>query len=77
MYGSPVIYPVSIVPENLRWIYSLNPMVGIIEGFRWAVLGTEAANFQAIAIGAMLTAALLCSGLVFFRHMERTFADTI
>jgi lipopolysaccharide transport system permease protein len=77
MYASPVIYPLSIIPKNLRWIYSLNPMVGIVEGFRWAVLGTEAADFQAIAVGAVLTAALLCGGLVFFRHMERTFADTI
>lgn len=77
MYASPVIYPISIVPESLRWIYSLNPMVGIIEGFRWAVLGTEAASFQAIAIGATVTAVMLCGGLIFFRHMERTFADTI
>jgi lipopolysaccharide transport system permease protein len=77
MYASPVIYPISIVPHNLRWVYSLNPMVGIIEGFRWAVLGTDAASFQAIVTGVLVTVALLCGGLIFFRHMERTFADTI
>jgi lipopolysaccharide transport system permease protein len=77
MFASPVIYPLSLVPDNLKWIYSLNPMVGAIEGFRWAVLGFEGVSFLAILIGAALTAALLCGGLVFFRRMERTFADTI
>lgn len=77
MYASPVIYPLTLVPENFRWIYSLNPMVGVIEGFRWALLGTEGISYQAVSIGAGLIAALLCGGVVFFKHMERTFADTI
>jgi len=77
MYASPVVYPLSLVPESFRWVYSLNPMVGVIEGFRWAVLGSGTPDLQAIAISFILIAAFLFGGLVFFRHMEQTFADTI
>ena len=77
MYASPVVYPLSVVPENFRWLYSLNPMVGIIEGFRWAVLGTEMPSFWAIGVSLTMITLLFFGGVVFFRHMERTFADTI
>lgn len=77
MYASPVVYPLSVVPENFRWLYSLNPMVGIIEGFRWAVLGTEMPGLGAMGVSLTMIALLFFGGLVFFRHMERTFADTI
>lgn len=77
MYASPVIYPVSLVPERWRLLYSLNPMVGVIEGFRWAMLGKAAPDFGVIAISALVVLALLFAGLIYFRHMERTFADVI
>jgi lipopolysaccharide transport system permease protein len=77
MYASPIIYPVGMVPENWRHLYSLNPMVGVIEGFRWALLGKSDPDFLAMGIGACLVVPMLVGGLVFFRHMERSFADTI
>jgi lipopolysaccharide transport system permease protein len=77
MYASPVIYPVSLIPERWRLLYSLNPMVGVIEGFRWALLGKESPDFGVMAVSTIVVVALLFSGLVFFKRMERTFADVI
>jgi lipopolysaccharide transport system permease protein len=77
MYTSPVIYPLSIIPERFKWLYSLNPMVGVIEGFRWALFGRGAPDLTALSIGAVAIVVLLLGGLVFFRRMENTFADLI
>lgn len=77
MYASPIVYPLSLVPEQWRMLYSLNPMVGVIEGFRWAVFGQGAPNFMALGMSAIVIVLLLAGGLVFFRRMERTFADVI
>lgn len=77
MYASPIVYPLSMVPENWRWAYSLNPMVGVIEGFRWAVFNQGEPNFAALAVSGVVIIFLLAGGLVFFRRMERTFADVI
>jgi lipopolysaccharide transport system permease protein len=77
MYASPVVYPLSMVPERWRLLYSLNPMVGIIEGFRWTILGTTTPDPTAIAMTIALTLVFLTSGLIFFRRAERTFADVI
>jgi lipopolysaccharide transport system permease protein len=77
MYASPVAYPVSIVPERWRLLYSLNPMVGVIEGFRWALLHDSKPDFRAIAISCLLISAALAGGLVYFKKMERSFADLI
>jgi len=78
MFASPVVYPVSLVPEKWRLLYSLNPMVGVIEGFRWAVLGkTPPPHFGIIAISGIAVLALLVGGILFFKRMERTFADDI
>jgi lipopolysaccharide transport system permease protein len=77
MYLSPVIYPLSIIPERLRWLYSLNPMVGVIEGFRWALFGKGAPDLTALSIGAGAIVVLLFGGLAFFRRMENSFADLI
>jgi lipopolysaccharide transport system permease protein len=77
MYASPIVYPLSIVPERLKWLYSLNPMVGVIEGFRWAVLGTGMPDLEAMVVSFIVIAAILTGGLVFFKNMERNFADTI
>lgn len=77
MYASPVVYSVHIIPVRWRALYSLNPMVGVIEGFRWAVLGKEHPDFLVMTVSTMAVAALLLGGLIFFRRMERTFADVI
>ncbi len=77
MYASPVVYPVSLVPERWRWLYILNPMAGVIEGFRWALLGKVRPDFQVMAIGASIILVLFFGGIVFFRRMERTFADVV
>jgi lipopolysaccharide transport system permease protein len=77
LYASPVAYPSSIVPERWRLLYSLNPMVGVVEGFRWALVGTPHPDFQAMAISVVVIAAALALGLAYFRKMERSFADII
>lgn len=77
MYASPLVYPTSLVPERFIPLYSLNPMVGVIEGFRWALLGTASPDFTAIGIGLLLTCVLLFGGLIYFARMERIFADVI
>jgi lipopolysaccharide transport system permease protein len=66
-----------MIPENIRWIYSLNPMVGVIEGFRWALLDKGDPDLTALAIGAVAIVVLLVGGLIFFKHMERRLADLI
>ncbi|MBX9659161.1 MAG: ABC transporter permease [Nitrospiraceae bacterium] len=77
MYASPIVYPVSMVPEQWRVFYSLNPMVGVIEGFRWALLGKAPPDFSMMAISTMIVLIFLLGGYMFFKRMERTFADVI
>ncbi len=77
MYASPVAYPVSLVPETWRLLYSLNPMVGVLEGFRWAILGTESPDFGVMAISVVMVIVLLVGGIIYFKQMERSFADVI
>jgi lipopolysaccharide transport system permease protein len=77
MYGSPVVYPVSVVPEKWRLLYSLNPMAGVIEGFRWALLGKGSPDFMVIAVSSSAMLVLLLGGIVYFRRSESTFADII
>jgi lipopolysaccharide transport system permease protein len=77
LYASPVAYPSTIVPERWRLLYSLNPMVGVVEGFRWALLGTPQPDFRAMAISVVVIAVALVLGLAYFRKMERSFADVI
>jgi lipopolysaccharide transport system permease protein len=77
MFVSPVIYPISLIPENWRPLYSLNPMAGVIEGFRWALLGTQSPDFGVIALSAAVVVVLLFSGAAYFKRMERTFADVV
>lgn len=74
LYVSPVIYPVSIVPERWRWVLSLNPMSGVIDGFRACLLG-KPWDIQGLAISAGVSIILLVYGLFYFRKMERRFAD--
>jgi lipopolysaccharide transport system permease protein len=77
LFASPVAYPVSVVPEKWRLLFGLNPMTGVIEGFRWALLGTEMPDilFMSISVGTVLV--LLISGVVYFKRMESTFADVV
>jgi lipopolysaccharide transport system permease protein len=77
MFASPVVYPISIVPEKLRLLYSLNPMVGVIEGFRWAILGKASPDFGVMAVSAAVVLLVLTGGLVFFRSLESRFADVV
>jgi len=78
MYASPVAFSSRIVPERWRLLYSFNPMVGIIEGFRWAILGSGAElNGTSFLLSVTGVAALLLSGIWYFRRTERTFADVI
>jgi lipopolysaccharide transport system permease protein len=77
MLASPVASPSSLVPENWRLLYSINPMAGVIEGFRWAMLGKEAPDVLAIMISIAIVSTLLFTGLFFFKRMEETFADVV
>lgn len=77
MYATPIVYPLSIVPQEWQMLYSLNPMVGVIEGFRWAVFDKGDPNFMALGMSAGIIVVLMAGGLIFFRRMERTFADVI
>jgi lipopolysaccharide transport system permease protein len=77
MYASPIVYSIDIVPNGIwRWLYGLNPMVGVIQGFRWALLGGDPPDITMVfSIGMVLV--LLISGLFYFRRMEKTFADIV
>lgn len=77
MFASPVAYPVSIVPADWRWLYGLNPMAGVIEGFRWALFGQTNPDAEVIATSAGMVLVLLVAGVVYFRHAERGFADVV
>lgn len=78
LYISPVGFSSSIVPEQWRLVYSLNPMVGVIDGFRWAILGGESVLYlPGFILSAGLVSLLFVSGVWYFRKMERTFADVI
>jgi lipopolysaccharide transport system permease protein len=77
MYASPIVYPVSLVPERWQYIYCLNPMVGVIEGFRWALLGKGAPDVNLLLVSALGAVVLLVGGLIFFKQMEKTFADIV
>jgi lipopolysaccharide transport system permease protein len=76
-FASPVAYPSSLVPETWRTLYGLNPMTGVIEGFRWALLGAQSLPTPTVAVSAAVSLALLVSGAYYFRRMERSFADVI
>jgi lipopolysaccharide transport system permease protein len=74
LFVTPIAYPATIVPAEWRSVYGLNPMVGVVEGFRWALLGTDGPGLM-LAVSAASAGVLLVSGLYYFRRMERTFAD--
>lgn len=77
MFCTPIAYPTELVPETWRPVYGLNPMAGVVDGFRWALLGTGEFPGTVLAASAPVAAALLLSGVYYFRRMERVFADVI
>ncbi len=77
LFVTPIAYPSSLVPEQWRWLYALNPMTGVVEGFRWALLGVETAPGPMLAVSTTISILVLISGLFYFRRMERTFADMV
>jgi len=77
LFITPIAYPASMIPEKWQLLYALNPMAGVVEGFRWALLGVDTAPGPMIAVSASIAVTLMISGLYYFRRMERTFADEI
>jgi lipopolysaccharide transport system permease protein len=78
LYASPVAYSIRIIPEHWRLVYSLNPMVGVIDGFRWAILGSESMVYwPGVLLSLLIAVLLLSSGIWYFRRTEQSFADFI
>ncbi len=77
MFATPIAYPSSLLDESWRTLYGINPMAGVVEGFRWALLGTETAPGPIILVSALVAVGLLVSGAFYFRRMEKTFADVV
>jgi lipopolysaccharide transport system permease protein len=75
LFATPIAYPSSLLSEPWRTLYGINPMVGVVEGFRWALLGTDTAPGPIIIVSTLVALALLVSGAFYFRRMEKTFAD--
>ncbi len=77
MYGSCIFYPLSTIPEAWRWLFILNPMVPVIESFRFAFLGTGTVEIWQLAVGVVESAVIFTLGIMTFNHVEKSFADTI
>jgi lipopolysaccharide transport system permease protein len=77
MFATPIAYPSSMLSEPWRTLYGLNPMAGVIEGFRWALLGTHTAPGPMVLVSAGMSVVVLISGAFYFRRMEKTFADMV
>ncbi len=77
LLATPIAYPSSVVPAKWRVLYGLNPMAGVVEGFRWALLGTHTAPGPMLLASVLAVAVLLVTGLMYFRQVEKTFADVV
>ena len=77
LFATPVAYPSTLVPESWRPLYGLNPMAGVVEGFRWALLGKAEGPGGLLAVSVAIVILILVSGLYYFRRMEKTFADIV
>jgi lipopolysaccharide transport system permease protein len=75
LFATPIAYPSSLLSEPWRTLYGLNPMVGVVEGFRWALLGTQTSPGPMLLVSALATLVVLITGAFYFRRMEKTFAD--
>jgi lipopolysaccharide transport system permease protein len=77
LFATPIAYPSSLLAEPWRTLYGINPMVGVVEGFRWALLGTDTAPSLIIIVSSLVALTLLVGGAFYFRRMEKTFADIV
>jgi lipopolysaccharide transport system permease protein len=77
LFATPIAYPSSLLPEPWRTVYGINPMAGVVEGFRWVLLDTPTAPGPMVFASALVSLALLVGGAFYFRRMEKTFADLI
>ncbi len=77
LFATPIAYPSSLLPEPWKTVYGINPMSGVIEGFRWALLGTDTAPGPIILVSSIVGIVLLVSGFYYFKRMEKTFADVV
>ena len=77
LFATPIAYPSTLLEEPWRTWYGLNPMVGVVEGFRWALLGTRTAPGPMMAMSGAAAVVILAGGILYFRRMERTFADVV
>src|SRR5215210_3583709 len=77
LFATPIAYPSSLLSEPWRTLYGLNPMAGVVEGFRWALLGTDTAPGPILAVSSLVAVLILVTGAFYFRRMEKTFADVV
>jgi lipopolysaccharide transport system permease protein len=77
LFATPIAYPSTLLHEPWRTMYGINPMVGVVEGFRWALLGANTAPGPMILVSSVATAAMTLSGAYYFRRMEKNFADIV
>ncbi len=77
LFATPIAYPSSLLPEPWRTLYSINPMVGVVEGFRWALLDAKTAPGPMLIVSSLAALALLVGGAYYFRRLEKTFADVV
>jgi lipopolysaccharide transport system permease protein len=77
LFATPIAYPSSLLSEPWRTLYSINPMVGVVEGFRWALLGAKTAPGPMVIVSSLAALALLVGGAFYFRRLEKTFADVV
>jgi len=77
LFASPVAYSANLVPEQWRWLYGINPMAGVIDGFRWALLGRESAPGPLLIVSVVMVVLIFVGGLFYFRRMEKSFADVV
>jgi lipopolysaccharide transport system permease protein len=77
LFATPIAYPSSLLPEPWRTLYGINPMVGVVEGFRWAMLGAKTSPGPIFFVSCLASLTMLVGGAFWFRRMERTFADVL
>ena len=77
LFITPVVYSSSLVPERWQWLYGLNPMVGVVEGFRWALFGAGKGPSPMLAVSVVIAVILFAGGLIWFQRREQTFVDTL
>jgi lipopolysaccharide transport system permease protein len=77
LFATPIAYPSSLLPEPWKTVYGINPMVGVVEGFRWSLLNTKTAPGPMLGVSVLAAALIVCGGAFYFRRMEKTFADLV